>query len=68
MSQLAAPESRSETPGGSPIPKTVLEKVDDRPSHGEVDGTAAKDMRMADAAPDEVRKAPRKTTQSFEGR
>ena len=50
--------SRPATPGGTPIPKTVVEKVDDQPSYGEVEGTEAKEMRMADAAPDEVRKAP----------
>jgi len=50
--------SRPDTPGGSPVPKTIVEKVDDKPSYGEVDGTQAKDMRMADATPDEVRKAP----------
>ncbi|KAK6392615.1 hypothetical protein LTR65_003388 [Meristemomyces frigidus] len=50
--------SRPNTPGGSPIPKTVVERVDDKPAHGEVDGTLAKEMRMADAAPDEVITAP----------
>lgn len=50
--------SRPATPGGTPIPKTVVERVDDKPAHGEVEGTLAKEMRMADAEPDEVRKAP----------
>lgn len=50
--------SRPETPGGSPVPKTVVERVDDKPAYGEVEGTEAKEMRMADAMPDEVRKAP----------
>jgi len=49
---------RPDTPGGSPVPKTVVERVDDEPAHGEVDGTLAKEMRSADAAPDEVRRAP----------
>ncbi len=46
---------RPGTPGGSPIPKTVVEKVDFKPSHGEVEGTEAKEIRRADAQPDEVR-------------
>lgn len=50
--------SRPATPGGTPIPKTIVERVDDRPAHGEVEGTYAKELRMADAAPDEVRRAP----------
>ncbi|KAK5121146.1 hypothetical protein LTR85_005630 [Meristemomyces frigidus] len=50
--------SRPNTPGGSPIPKTVVERVDDKPAHGEVEGTLAKEMRMADAEPDEVIRAP----------
>ncbi|EMC98984.1 hypothetical protein BAUCODRAFT_66032 [Baudoinia panamericana UAMH 10762] len=50
--------SRPQTPGGTPIPKTIVERVDDKPAHGEVDGTLAKEMRMADAEPDEVRRAP----------
>ena len=51
-------DSRPQTPGGSPVPKTIVERVDDKPAHGEVDGTLAKEMRSADAAPDEVRQAP----------
>ena len=45
----------SRSPLSSSIPKTVVDKVDERPSHGEVEGTLAKEMRSADAAPDEVR-------------
>lgn len=56
LSQQAS--SRPSTPGGSPIPKTVVERVDDKPAHGEVEGTLAREMRMADAKPDEVRRAP----------
>lgn len=44
--------------GGSPVPRTVVERVDDRPAHGEVEGTAAKEMRSADAEPDEVKMVP----------
>lgn len=50
--------SRPQTPGGTPIPKTVVERVDNKPAHGEVEGTLAKEMRSADAEPDEVRQAP----------
>lgn len=53
--------SRPSTPGGRPIPTTVVEKLDpDTPSHGEVPGTPAHEMRMADAVPDIViRASPR---------
>jgi len=45
------------SPGGTPIPLTVVEKVDPAaPSHGEVPGTAAYEQRQADAAPDLVLK------------
>lgn len=50
--------SRPQTPGGTPVPKTVVERVDDKPAHGEVEGTVAREQRLADAAPDEVREAP----------
>lgn len=47
------------TPGGTPIPRTVVEKIDPTsPSHGELPGTEAYEKRMADAAPDIVLKAP----------
>lgn len=51
-SNVSGPASPS-----SPIPKTVIEKVDSNPSHGEIPGTEAHAMRQADAAPDEVTKA-----------
>lgn len=38
------------------MPKTVVERVDGNQAYGEVDGTAAKEMRMADAEPDEVKR------------
>jgi hypothetical protein len=47
--------SRPQTPGGSPIPRTVVEKVDNEPRHGEIEGTLAHEKRLADAEPDEVR-------------
>ncbi|KAH9826623.1 hypothetical protein Tdes44962_MAKER10027, partial [Teratosphaeria destructans] len=46
------------SPGGTPVPRTVVERVDDKPAHGEVAGTFAAEQRRADAAPDEVRRAP----------
>ena len=46
---------RSGTPGGQPIPMTMVEKVDpSSPSHGEVPGTDPYDKRAADAVPDLV--------------
>lgn len=41
------------TPGGTPIPKTVVEKIDpSSPSYGDEPGTPAYRKRMADAVPD----------------
>lgn len=54
----AGSEDRPLSPEGSPIPRTVVEKVDpDEPSHGEVPGTLANEKRLADAVPDVVTKA-----------
>ena len=39
-----------------PIPTTVITKVDSKPSHGEIPGTDAFDMRKGDAKPDVVEK------------
>lgn len=59
---------RPYTPGGTMIPKTVVEKVEpDKPSHGEVPGTEAYEKRKADADPDEIIKSPIKTRQNLEG-
>lgn len=61
-------EDRPSTPGGSPVPKTVVEKVDpDKPGYGDVPGTAAYEMRTADAVPDEVVTSPTKTRLPLEG-
>ncbi|EAW11422.1 DUF5102 domain-containing protein [Aspergillus clavatus NRRL 1] len=58
-SSTVGSQKRSLTPGGSPIPRTVVEKVGpNQPSHGEVPGTLAYDKRRADAVPDVVIKAP----------
>ena len=57
----------SRSPGGTSIPRTVVEKVDDAPSHGEVPGTHAHDLRRADAEPDEIIKSPEKEGASFKG-
>ena len=58
LSRAGSP-SRAISPGGTPIPKTTVEKVDpNSPSHGEIPGTAAYDQRKADAAPDAIYSAP----------
>lgn len=49
------------------VPKMVVEKVDEEPSHGEVPGTAAYEMRQADAQPDVVIQAPEVTRAPLEG-
>ncbi|KAL1648190.1 hypothetical protein SLS61_007062 [Didymella pomorum] len=49
---------RPVTPGGTPVPKMIVERVDDKPAHGEVPGTLAYEQRLADAAPDVIVKAP----------
>ncbi|EAT81341.2 hypothetical protein SNOG_11633 [Parastagonospora nodorum SN15] len=47
------------TPGGTAVPKTIVEKIDpDQPSYGDVPGTHAHQLRLADAAPDIIVKAP----------
>lgn len=38
----------------SPVPRTRVERVDDKPAYGEVPGTAAYRMREEDAVPDEI--------------
>ncbi len=52
--------SRPETPlrSTSPIPKTRVERVDDKPSHGETPGSPAYDQRRQDAVPDELEIVP----------
>lgn len=51
-SRVAEPTS----PGGTPIPRTMVVRVDESPSYGEVPGTEAYDKRKADAVPDLVLK------------
>jgi hypothetical protein len=41
----------------SPIPETVVTRVDSRPAHGEAEGTAAYDKRQMDASADVVEQA-----------
>ena len=54
---------RTSTPGGTPVPKTIVEKVDSTsPSHGDVPGTAAHSMRQADAVPDVILQSPKAKT------
>jgi hypothetical protein len=49
-------QARPLTPNGSPIPQTVVEKVDlESLSHGEVPGTEAYEKRQADAVPDLIK-------------
>lgn len=56
------------TPGGTPIPKTIVEKIDpDKPAYGDVPGTQAHQMRLADAEPDVIIKAPQPAQRSSEG-
>ena len=55
----SSPHSKTQTNNVSskiPVPKTVITKVDSKPSHGEVPGTDAFDMRKGDAKPDMVEK------------
>ncbi|KAL2812871.1 hypothetical protein BJX63DRAFT_421576 [Aspergillus granulosus] len=54
----AGQRRRSLTPGGTPVPRTVVEKIDpDQPSYGDVPGTEAYKIRNADAVPDVVTRA-----------
>lgn len=58
-SAMSLSVSRPSTPGGHPIPTTVVEKIDpESPSRGEVPGTNAYTMRQADSVPDMVIKVP----------
>jgi hypothetical protein len=58
-SRSASHVSRPSTPAGPQIPKIVAEKIDpDQPAYGDVPGTAAYEMRKADAEPDEIVKSP----------
>jgi len=53
------------SPGGQPIPMTVVEKVDpSSPSHGEIPGTEAHDKRLSDAVPDLVVKSGERSRSS----
>lgn len=55
QSQSFSTRSRSSsTPGDLPIPLTKVEKIDSKPSHGEVPGTKAYETRKGDAKPDIV--------------
>jgi hypothetical protein len=57
--QRSRPSSRASQRGThQQIPKTVVEKVNlENPTHGEVRGTAAAEIRKADAVPDLVLRA-----------
>jgi len=48
-------QSGPASPGrASPIPRTRVERVDDKPAYGEVPGTQAYRLREGDAEPDEI--------------
>jgi hypothetical protein len=52
----------------SDIPKTIVEKIDpDQPSYGDVPGTHAHQLRLADAEPDVIVKAPEPPQRKSEG-
>lgn len=53
-STLSTRSRAGSTPGDLPIPITKVEKVDSKPSHGEVPGTKAYELRKGDAEPDIV--------------
>lgn len=56
---------KTAAPGGIPIPKTVVQKIDPTsPSHGEVPGTTSHSIRQADAVPDVVMQASDSTHES----
>ena len=48
--------SSSPSRAGQAIPRTVVTRMDSKPSHGEVPGTEAYNMRASDAEPDVVEK------------
>ncbi|POS84969.1 hypothetical protein EPUL_002444 [Erysiphe pulchra] len=55
------------TPGDRPIPITRVERIDRRPSYGEIPGTLAYEARRKDAVPDiieEVEDIPERLTES----
>ena len=54
---LSQGEQQSEIPHEEiPVPMTVVTKVDSKPTHGEVPGTDAFNIRKGDAEPDKVEK------------
>lgn len=62
-------EDRPHTPGGTPVPALVVEKVDpDTPSYGDVPGTEAHEKRLADAEPDIVIQAPEIAREPLHGK
>lgn len=55
MTQPRRSSDRLETPGGLPIPRTVVEKIEPEiASYGEEPGTEAHEKRLADAIPDSI--------------
>jgi hypothetical protein len=56
VAKLAFAEDTTVTEQNGPIPRTVVTRVDSQPTHGEVPGTAAYQVRTQDAKPDVVEK------------
>lgn len=56
VSSLSLSDRSPRRASGSPVPRTVVERVDSKPAHGEVEGTAAHELRLADAEPDETKR------------
>ena len=56
-----AQELHSPAKSGVPVPTTRVEKTDDVPSHGEVPGTDAYEIRKSDAVPDQLEVVPEGT-------
>jgi len=58
-SRSASRVSLVDRPRSPAVPKIVAEKLEpEKPSYGDVPGTAAYEMRKADAQPDEIIKSP----------
>lgn len=58
-SRSASRVSLADRPRSPAVPKIVAEKLEpEKPSYGDVPGTAAYELRKADAKPDEIVKSP----------
>lgn len=52
--EAALAANTHEKSNDTPVPKTLLTRIDSEPSHGQVPGTKAYDLRKGDAIPDVV--------------